>query len=320
VQNENTEPSLNDKPYYAEENGFNWAGYQRGNTNCIELHVTRVIYNEELRFLPDRNAVHDEINSKSEKIEKLESQKNDLETAREKYRQEVEDKNKELVELEIKADAPTEAELETPAPNAQSENNSRKRTWSNYLIWILPVLFAAYIFIFYASAIDKAFFLNEAAIQNQVKTGNYSGIQDIVNPGAIYKTLTLPPNLLVVFFPIVFLALAKLVEYLLDHVVDWWNEFRRRAYWFLGGLIMVVVTIFVFDVILANQISKKIHVARDQIDKRLGGEGLGDWPINPLNPLTYDLDMWTVVFCGFVSAYFIAGYGIVPQENGSKWV
>ena len=303
VQNENTEPSLNDKPYYAEENGFNWAGYQRGNNNCIELHVTRIIYNEELRFLPDRSAAQDEINAKSDQIAKLESQKNILETEREKYKREVEDKNKELVVLEIKAEGPTEAELENPSINTEpNKNNSRKRSWIDCLIWMFPVLVGAYIFIFYTSVCGKAFFLNEGKLREQIVQGEYVGIQDIVDPNAIFNALSSPPNLFVMFFPLIIFAFAKWVECLLDRVVDCWNEFRRRAYWFLGGLMLTIALVFVFDMIVALRISKQIHDA-----KIFTGQVEGDWPINPLNPLDYDLDILTVIFCGFVSALLYSG-------------
>ena len=93
----------------------------------------------------------------------------------------------------------------------------------------------------------------------------------------------------------------------MDLIVDWWNQYRTRAVIFLVGMLMVVIGILVFDVILASQISKKIHIARDEINTRLGRESLGDWPINPINPFDYDLDMMTVIFCGFVSALFYSG-------------
>ena len=76
---------------------------------------------------------------------------------------------------------------------------------------------------------------------------------------------------------------------------------------FLILLGFLVIGTFAFDVVLASKISENIHIARDFIDKRNEGDGLGEWPINPVNPFSYDLTMWAVICCGFVSALIFSG-------------
>ena len=312
---ESVEPSLNGEPYYSEKNGFNKAAAVLGAAACIPSHIDFIIHEEELTRASVPDEVRAEISDRQDTIAKLESEKRVIEEEREKRRSDGELKRRELRVLEEKQEASTEAELEPPENN-QVDNANRKRIWKNYLGWILPMLFGAYLIIFYASAIDKAFFLNEEAIRQAVVTGEYAGIQDVVNPTAIYKALTWPPNILVVLFPIVFLCFAKLAEHLLDLIVGWWSQHRTRAIVFLTGLLVLVLGILAFDVILASQISKKIHIARDMIDRRSGGEGLGPWPINSINPFTYDLEMMTVIFCGFVSA---TGYSALWCLTAWKW-
>ncbi|MDE0041744.1 MAG: type I restriction enzyme HsdR N-terminal domain-containing protein [Candidatus Poribacteria bacterium] len=307
VPNENripthhVDPSLNGKPYYSEQHGFDCAAYHRGSSSSIPLHIAHIVYNEEITHDSVPDSVRAEVNERQEQIATLESGRDLIDSEREKYRQETELKQQNLRQLEIKAEAPTKAELE-PLDDRGTDNTEREKTWKDCLAWILPIVFGMYLFIFYASAIDKAFFLNEEAIKQQVKDGEYTGIQAIVNPYAIYKTMTWPPNLLVVFFPIVFLGLAKLVEHLLDSMIEWWDSAKKRAVIFLFGLLFVVMGIFVFDVILASQIDKKIHEANSEIERRLTGAGFEDWSFDP-----FDLDVMTVIFCGFVSALFYSG-------------
>ena len=313
---ERVEPSLDGNPYYSEPNGFNRAAYHLGTAACIPTHIDFIIHEEELTHASVPDAVRTEISDRQDTIAKLESEKRLIEEERERKRSDEQLKRRGLRVLEEKLDAPTEAEFEPPENNDQADNLNRKRTWRNYLGWILPALFGLYLIIFYASAIDKAFFLNEEAIRRQILTGEYAGIHDVVNPTAIYEVLKRPPNLLVVLFPIVFLGFAKLAELLLDLIVGWWNEYRTRAIVFLAGLLVLVLGILAFDVILASQISKKIHIARDMISERTGGEDLGPWPIDPINPFTYDLEMMTVIFCGFVSA---TGYSALWCLTAWKW-
>ena len=168
---------------------------------------------------------------------------------------------------------------------------SRVPVWalSSSVATVVLSALAAYLFIFYASAVDKAFFLNEDAIREQVEEGSYAGIRDIVNPKALFTALqdeNQDSNYLVLFFPWIFLGFALAV----DH---FW-EFGK-----IKWAIVLVVGTFFFDVLLAYHISEKIYLARKYI-AIITGETIPEWALgdNVLNILT-------VIFCGF--CHFTAG-------------
>ena len=99
--------------------------------------------------------------------------------------------------LEVQLQAPTETEL-APAPESVPQVQAKK--WYSWMsrvpaglvasvATVVLIALAVYLFIFYASAVDKAFFLNEDAIREQVEEGSYAGIRDIVNPKALFTAL-----------------------------------------------------------------------------------------------------------------------------------
>ena len=102
---------------------------------------------------------------------------------------------------------------------------------------------------------------------------------DIVNPLA-YQTAIDNRNLLVLFFPFIFLCVAMLVHY-------YWGQWKP-----LG---CVLLFIFVFDFVVAIASSKKIHEYFSLNDREYNKEswsfffgGTGYWP-----------HVLVVIFCGF---------------------
>ena len=236
VQNEHVvpgaaDPSLDGKAYYSEQNGFNWASYQLGLVSCIPSHVHRIVHDDQLSNVPDRNSIEDEVTKRNERIMELGSRKDNLEQTNNERNKELRDRRSILKKAVIMANGPTEVELEFPNNDEGADVTLLKRKWYHFLMWILPTVLGMYLFVFYASAVDKAFFLNEEAIRKTVETGQYTGIQDIVNPDAIYDALTGKLNLFVLFFPILFIGLAKLFDYVVEFTGQWWSYGRgRRAF------------------------------------------------------------------------------------------
>ena len=243
--------------------------------------------------------------------QELDAEISQLREEKDKVQQQIEEKSQNLARkkeglagLEVQLQAPTETEL-TPTP--ESVPQARPKKWYSWMsrvpttivasvATVVLIALAAYLFIFYASAVDKAFFLNEDKIQQQVEEGTYAGVQDIVNPNALSKVFQ-AKNYFVLFFPCLFLGFALA----LDH---FW-EFSKIK-WVIG---LVAIT-FIFDVLLAIHISLKIHQAKVYIAQRLGQLepewALGD---NFLNILT-------VIFCGFVASLLVS---VLYNVTRDRW-
>ena len=336
LQNDNntdSDPSLNDKPYYSEQNGFYWAANHHGIAECVPQHVKRIIHNEELEIKSSPAQIQAEIDRLMDKKNGLEEQKREREQAIGQSAQELAQKKEELAGLEVQLEAITETELdlppieephhdaakqqlegeisqlheekdrlereigqksqelarkkeelaglevelETPTQaelNPTSTDVSAKQRFSYSITGIIATIFLlplmVYLFIFYASVVDKAFFLNIESLKE--KSQGILNALDIVNPTAFLDAFRSPGNPVVILFPSIFIAFAIVT-----------HHFWEQRKWLLLGVILLVTLLF--DGILAIQISQKIDEVRE-----LAG----------LIPETNYLNMFTVIFCGFV--------------------
>lgn len=209
-------------------------------------------------------------------------------------------KKEEFAKLEVELHSPTATELNpTPADTASHNDTSVNHEFSRlgFVSAIISTVFfvclAIYLFIFYASAVDKAFFLNTEAIQEQLEQGTYAGVNDVVNPKALFKVFQGAWNLFVLMFPFIFLAFAIALDY-------FWETGKK---WI--AVVLALLTL-VFDSILAIQISQKIHQA-----KILMGQETEQWAFS-----LYDLNMWTVIFCGFVVSLLVS---IMYHVMNHRW-
>lgn len=263
----------------------------------------------ELFDLPaaDHTSDHPVIKPFEEEIDDLIQKQTKIEQAIDTKSQALAVKKEELAGLEVELQGPTEFELNPSAvgtsPNATMDakpSGSRISLITAIISTIFCGLLTIYLFIFYASAVDKAFFLNTERIQAQLDKGTYAGINDIVNPGALFKAFQGEWNLFVVMFPFVFLAFAIALDY-----------FWEQGKWmYLMALLLAGLTL-IFDVILAIQISQKLYQAKVLMDPEAGG-----WPVNPTNPFTWDLNIWTVIFCGFVVSLLVS---ITYHVTNKRW-
>ena len=236
-------------------------------------------------------------------IKELTEKKDGLEQKLGQKTEELARKREELAGLKAEFQAPTLAELDPPSEAASQVPPKKRVSWFSRIpsgivasiATIVLIALAAYLFIFYASAVDKAFFLNEEAIQAQVDEGTYAGIQDIVNPAALSKVLQ-TRNYFVLFFPCIFLGFALA----LDH---FW-EYGKRG-WVIG----LAALTFVFDVLLAIHISRKIYLAEKYIAERTG-QTIDPWTLD-----TSILDVLTVIFCGFVASLLVSVLYKVTRER-----
>ena len=248
----------------------------------------------------DHTSDHPVIKPLEEAIDDLIQEKAETEQAIDSNSQALARKKEEFAKLEVELQSPTATELnpipaDTASHNGPSVNPefSRLGFVSAIISTVFFVCLAIYLFIFYASAVDKAFFLNTEAIQAQLDQGTYGGVNDVVNPKAVSKAFQGEWNPFVLMFPFVFLAFAIALDY-------FWETGKRWT-----AVVLAVLT-FIFDSILAIQISQKIHQA-----KMLMGQETDQWAFSP-----YDLNMWTVIFCGFVVSLLVS---IIYHVMNQRW-
>ena len=216
--------------------------------------------NPELFNVPAADRISDNpvIKPLEEEINDLLQEKADIEQAIDEKSQALARKKEEFARLEVELQGPTEIELNPiavgPSPDdiMEAKHGGSKISLITAIIsTIFCGLLAIYLFIFYASAVDKAFFLNTEAIQAQLAQGTYAGVNDVVNPSALSKAFQGEWNLFVVMFPFVFLAFAIALDY-----------FWEQGKWMYLVVLLLAALTFVFDYILAVQISQKIHQAK----------------------------------------------------------
>ena len=149
-------------------------------------------------------------------INELIQEKAYLEQAIDEKSQALAGKKEELAGLEVELQGPTEVELNSLTMETTFDDTSSTKhrvSGISFITAIISTIFfvflAIYLFIFYASAVDKAFFLNTEAIQAQLAQGTYAGVNDVVNPKALFKAFQGEWNLFIVMFSICFLSLCN---------------------------------------------------------------------------------------------------------------
>ncbi len=299
------------EPYFLEENGFRWAANHCGLVSCLPQHIQRIIQDGELkkkRELASNGDAESEIDWLRRCKDSHEEQRLTLERELSEKRQEADCKEVELARLRVEREKPTSAELEPTVDPPHNDGPAKQNiSWKHLITGVIAslcgVLLAFYLIFFYASAIDKAFFLD---VDSQVKSGTYAGLNDIVNPSALKNSLEGNPNWITILAPFIFLAFAVAVHHF----------FERRSVW---KVVALLVFTLLFDGILAVQISQKIH----QANVRMGLEK-GEWDFGIISLVTdpiANLDIWTVIFCGFVTSVLVSivYHVAVERLNDMRW-
>ena len=215
---------------------------------------------------PDQDAVKQQLD---EEISQLYEEKDKLEQTIEGKSQELARKREELAGLEVQLQAPTETELNL-IPDEEGTDDTKPAKQSKGAL-ILQSIFPAfttiallgllcYLFVFYASAGDKAFSSGTGSVQQQ--------LNEIVNHDALSQAWR-EGNWFVLLFPFIFLVLAILTHLSIEH-----------KEWVYMGLLLGAT--FAVDSIIAIKISQRIH--DDKVIRGLIEES-GDWTMADLNIL-----------------------------------
>ena len=341
MQNEHrentTEPSLNDKPYYSEDNGFAWATALRGMPEALPGQINIIVRNKQWEMVKSYEQLQEEIKDLDRKKKNLEGKIAEKEKAQAekeveltklkvklelpaaelnaqpgaehfpessdklKIEEQISRLSKKLMRLEKELEAPTEAEL-NPSPDVVPEEEKVLlkqfiRGFFNTIIRIfrgeqfvsdiainrniamLPLIFLCfYIFVFYVSAVDMAYFQGAASLIN-VPDIALNPIINIVNPAALFEVFWARLNPVVLFCPFIFFGFAIMA----------------RRFWIQGKLGLLGTTLlanFLMNGILAIQISQRIHHI-EQIRGLIPNTMAWSFSID-------DLNMWSIIFFGFV--------------------
>ena len=251
--------------------------------------------------------------------QQLDAEIKELIDSKDTLQQEIKQKNEvlartqeDLAGLEAGLEAPTEIELNQPSEAASQVNIKKRFSWPSRIISCIPsmivpsiaalvlILLTFYLFIFYASAIDKAIFLNEEEIAKQIDEGTYSsGIRSLVDPQALVKAAQ-NQNYLVLFGPVLFVAFALAVDLL-------WKPDRKRA-----SILFAVLT-FILDILLAIHISQKIHLAETEIQIWAPeNSNIEGWKLFGSGTM---FEVLTVIFFGFVASLLASVLHHVTREQ-----
>ncbi len=288
LQNDNNtdfDPSLDGTPYYSEASGFHWAANHHGMAECVSQHVKRIISDEELQVRSNREQLQAEIDDLVDEKNGLEAQKREYEREIGQRSQDLARKKEELAGLEVQLQAPTETELNLPsAEGTTDDTESAKQSKGSFILQSIFPAFTTvaligllcYLFVFYASAGDKAFSSGTGSVQQQ--------LNEIVNHDALSQAWQ-EGNWFVLLFPFIFLALAILTHLSIEH-----------KEWLYMGLLLAAT--FAVDSIIAIKISQRIHD-----DKVIRGliEELEGWTM-------VDLNILAVLFLGFAVSLLLS-YG-----------
>ena len=312
---------VNGKPYYSSDNGFYQAKNANGIPESVRDHINIIIDNEELAINTDHEFLKEKIKALSDEIKNLEQKGGETEksvienqmvlsdnkllldklNAVEDLEKSIDDKNNELNNKKTIL-ARLQVDLSEPPSDDRASQPPSLRLYRLFGVFCVILSFALYFF--YISAIDKGYLSNlpTPSESQDIDPERYTQLNDIFDPSSIVRAFQ-EANLWLIAFPFFALGLALVIHPLLTYGRKYWREGKQKAAttacWF--GVFMFVVVTFIFDCILALQVSKKIHEA-----KVLFGLEEGDWPIKPLQPMTWDLNIYLVLFCGFLVSFLLS--------------
>ena len=312
VSSNNSMPKLgiNGKPYYSEENGFDKARNVDGMAVLIQDHVTIIIDNEELELQSSHEHLEAKIDELRNEINILEENKKEIEetikadqddiaeTTRslaalesiDEQQTTVHQKTEEFDKLQVKQSG-LEAELKKFPPN-EEDTPKRQQLRLYPLLCIFSIILSLALYFFYVSALDKGFF--SSIDINALNTESLSSLNELFDPGAFFRAIE-KKNIWLLLFPIFPLGLALVIHPFWSSMEKHWGAGQKIIAFFSGLAIFGFVCLtFVFDSIIALQVSKQIHTV-----KKLTQEDIGEWSISPRNPFTWDLNIILVLFCGF---------------------
>lgn len=310
IDNNDVIEGINGEPYYSEDNGFHQATNAGGNAAMIPKHITILIHNE--KHIYNKEDLDTEINKLEEDIRNYEEEKTDISEKINNNQKQVltlasisalqttvieNDKIIRSKEIELTG---LQSELESLPDGSPPKHKSIKLY---PLLGIVCILLSLALYFFYVAALDKGFGSNIPIASEGTDIASYASLNELFDPTAFFRAIH-EGNFWLLLYPIFPLALVLLIHPLWTSAAKQVELGKKTMVfcWVLGMIVIVAAT-FVFDCILSLQISEKIHGTKVLIGQLPENS---KWEIKPMNPLTWDLTIYLVLFCGFVVSLILS--------------
>lgn len=269
-------------------NGFKQAGRLGGSTAGLKVCLARIQHDHRQTVREDKarqdqlmRPYREKLNSHEHDVERLVQEIDGIKDHRiPKLNDRIEGLKREI--SDIRQD-----------PKAHIGHDSGK---AGFIIGLIILLFlTVYLFVFYSSASYSAFF-------KTFEITNIGVANSIFDPQAISKALAegVTELVLILTIPFVFLGLGYLIHKI--QAASGWAKYLKVA--------MLVFVTFLFDAILAYEITHKIHDIKQQ-------GSFTEQPDYTVNMAMTNVQFWMIIFAGFV-VYLIWGFvfDIVMEAHG----
>ena len=175
------------------------------------------------------------------------------------------------------------------------EDTSKRRQLKLYPIFgVFCVFLSLALYLFYVSALDKAFF--STLDISSMEVASYTRLNEIFDPTVVIKTFR-RLNFWLFVAPCLPLGFALLIHPCVGSVTKG-IESGKKFQASIWGLVIIAIlaATFFLDSLLALQISKKIHDS----EIILGIVETEVWSVTPTDPFTWNMNIYIVLFFGFV--------------------
>lgn len=265
--------------------GFNEAGRHSGSVTSFRLFLPKLYsgYTEYARknqneFQQDKNDVESKIGTLKIKNENMENKIKEIDT------------NK-IFEIEEKIKN-FKQDIHETRQNPEKLNSQKTNKLGYYIGIVILSCLSVYLWIFYSSAIYSAFFREINFTKNVIFNSIFyaNSITEAYSGGATSLIFTL-------FSPIIFLALGYLIYKFVEE-----KKYLK--------MVAIVLLTFIFDCIIAYEISNKIYDAKAL-------NSFSNMPPYELKNAVTDINVWAIIFLGFL-VYIIWGIvlSFVMEEHG----
>ncbi len=317
---------VNGDHYWSAENGFQAAVKANGIAAAIPNHVRIIIDNDELELRASREHLDSRIDELQDDIDNLETERREVEARIVTNQEKTAEKQHLLSGLKAIDNLATtisekieerslrqvkKAELESELKKyPEAEGTPKRRQLRLYRVFgILCVILFLALYFFYVSALDKAFF--STLDLSSTDMTSYARLNEIFDPAAIFKTFK-KLNFWLIFAPFFPLALALAIHPCLGYTTKNFESGKKsRGILWVFAIMAIAGITFVLDSLLALLISKKIHESAIIL-----GIETEAWAITPTNPFTWDLNIYIVLFFGFVVSLLL---GLLFHVTIDQW-
>ncbi len=277
---------FNGTPYHSADNGFACAAANRGVTNTLQNHLDIIIRNEELTSGISHSQTKEKIEWLNVDKERLEQQKLDRLDDIKTLKENLSEKDTELVKLQVELEVPMaadppspdprldalkdkiderttvleekqvtfaglETDLEAPTESELKPPNLNKTSVSRFSI--PEYIFAGFATIALFGLVFYLFIFYSAAGDKAFTAGSGTveqRLNEFINPFALFNAWE-SKNLFILAFPIIFLMLAILIHFCLENG-GWW--------WF--GVLGLGLSTLLLDGVIAYKISQNIYESK----------------------------------------------------------